>query len=318
MLRKFVCLLGFLPFLGGCRPARRVIAVIPRDTAEEIWVSEHGGAADAAAERHLDVYWNGPSRDDDVEQQISLSERAVHSPDIGLILSPNNSFALDTLIQRALSRRIPVVIVGADIPIAPQQGLSFVLNDVNQTGRLIAQRLHAVLGSTGKVALMGADPLSPGRAERAAAIEAALSRVAPGITIEQKLVGPFSFGQAELASEQVIQAHPDLSAIVALGINEARGAVAAVRNTGTSRQIRVIGCDQTLDLLFLLRRGLIDSLVVEDTRTMGYLAVQHILAQRREEPVPGKTLVPPSLVTLQNVDDDSIQRILDSRWRPHP
>jgi ribose transport system substrate-binding protein len=315
-LRRLACLLGFLPVFTACRSSHSVVAVIPRDAAEEIWVSEHGGAADAAAERHLTVYWNGPSRDDDVEQQISLSERAVHSRDAGLVLSPNNAFALDTLIERALSRDIPVVIVGDEIPIAPQRGLSFVINDVNQTGLLIARRLEEILGGRGKIVLVGADPLSPGRAERAQAIEDSLSRLAPGITIAQKFVGPFSFGQAELTSEQVIQAHSDLSAIVALGVKETRGAVAAVHNTGKVGRIMVIGCDQTLDLLLLLRRGLIDSLVVEDTRTMGYVAVKQIEAEQHGQSVPAKTLVPPSLVTVENVDNDHIQQILDSRWRP--
>jgi ribose transport system substrate-binding protein len=90
-----------------------------------------------------------------------------------------------------------------------------------------------------------------------------------------------------------------------------------VRSSGKSGRIRVIGCDQTLDLLFLLRQGLIDSLVVQDTRTMGYLAIGQIAAQQHGDSVPLKTLVQPSLVTRENVDDDGIQRILDSRWRLH-
>jgi len=76
------------------RSPNHTIAVIPRDTAEEVWVSEHGGAADAAYKQNLEIDWNGPTRDDDVEQQISLSERAIRSGDYGLVLSPNNSFRI--------------------------------------------------------------------------------------------------------------------------------------------------------------------------------------------------------------------------------
>lgn len=115
-----------LVFLTGCRQSasKLTIAVIPRDTAGEIWVSEHGGAVDAAHESRLHIYWNGPSRDDDVEQQIALSERAVARHYYGLILSPNNSFALGNLIQRAVSSGIPVVITGSEIPLVPRPGLS--------------------------------------------------------------------------------------------------------------------------------------------------------------------------------------------------
>lgn len=302
----------------GCRgsSANSTIAVIPRDTAEEIWVSEHGGAADAAFQHRLDIDWNGPTRDDDVEQQISLSEKAIHSGDYGLVLSPNNSFALDTVIQRALSRKIPVVIVGASIPISSQAGLSFVLNDVEKMGSLAAARVDKVLNGKGKILILGVDSLSPGSVERANAFEQALRREAPGISIAEQVPGSMSFGQAELASEQAILAHPEISAIFALGINETTGAAAAVRSTKTAGKIKIIGCDQTLALLFLLRRGAIDSLLIEDTRTMGNIAIQQIVAERQGKAVPPERLVEPALVTRQNVDEDRVQQILSLRWRP--
>ena len=311
------CLLILLCCLG-CRSSasHSTIAVIPRDSAEEIWVSEHGGAVDAAFQRHLHIYWNGPSRDDDVEQQIALSEKAISAQYYGLILSPNNSFALNTTIQRAVARGIPVVIVGAQIPIPPQRGLTFVLNDADKMGALAAQRAREILRGRGKIIILGVDALSPGSVERSNAFEQALQRDAPGISIEEKLVGSFSFGEAELATEQAIRSYPGTTAIFALDINETRGAAAAVRNTGTSSRIKIIGCEQTLDLLFQLRHGFIDSLVVEDTRTMGYLAVEEIAAEKRGEPVPPKTVVEPVLVTRENIDREAIQRILSLRWRP--
>ena len=103
----------------GCQQSasRHTIAVIPRDTAEEVWSSEHGGAA-AAAQRHgLSVYWNGPNREDDAEQQIALAERAVHARDYGILLSPNHPFELTTIVQRALDRSIPLVLLGSRLSI---------------------------------------------------------------------------------------------------------------------------------------------------------------------------------------------------------
>lgn len=312
-----LCLLVFALCCSACRRTPNLtIAIIPRDTAEEIWVSEHGGATDAAYKQNLEVDWNGPTRDDDVEQQISLSERAIHSGDYGLILSPNNSFALDTVIQRALSNKIPVVIVGAPIPIAPQSGLSFVLNDTGKMGSLAADRAAEVLHGKGKILLLGVDALSPGSVERADAFQRALSDKAPGISVVEEVSGSMSFGQAELASEQAIAAHPDLSAIFAVGINETRAAAAAVRSQKSANRIKVIGCDQTFDLLFLLRRGIIDSLVVEDTRAMGSMAVQQIIMERHGQAVPRQRFVEPLLVTRGNVDEDRIQKVLSSRWRP--
>lgn len=312
------CLIIALVFLTGCRPSasKLTIAVIPRDTAEEIWVSEHGGAVDAAHETRLHIYWNGPSRDDDVEQQITLSERAVAGHYYGLILSPNNSFALSNLIQRAVSSGIPVVITGSEIPLAPKPGLSFVLNDADAMGQLAAERTNEILEGKGNIAILGSDALSPGSMERSDAYENALHHIAPRINIAAKQAGSFSFGQAELASEQMIRANPRLSVIFALGIDETRGAVAAVHSMQRENHIRIIGCDQTLDLLFLLRRGDIDSLVVENTRVMGYRAVEEIVAEKHGEKVPPRVLIQPVLVDRENIDAPAIQEILSVRWSP--
>lgn len=283
-----------------------------------MWVSEHGGAAEAASAHGLKIYWNGPSRDDDVQRQISLIDRAIRADNYGILVSPNNPFALNTLIERALSQRIPVAVVGAEAPIPVQNGLSFVLNDVKTTGQLIADRLNHVVKGKGSVILLGVDPLSPGSVARANAIERALNAVAPRIHIEEELVGSFSFGQAELASERAIAAVPHLNAIIALGVDQTIGAAAAVHSTGLAQRIRVIGCDQRLDLLFLLRRGVLDALVVEDMRAMGRIAVEQIAAQHRGLPVHSPILVQPRLVTRENVDTPEIQQILDSRWRLRP
>ncbi len=310
--------LFFLLFLAGCRPSPSLstIAVIPRDTAEEIWVSEHGGAVDAAYPRHLHIDWNGPGRDDDVERQIALVERAVIRHYYGIILSPNNSFALRDVIQRAVSSGIPVVITSSGIPIGPEHGLSFVLNDASKMGEIAALRANTILNGDGTVAILGLDALSPGTVERSDAFEQSLRRIAPHIQIVAKARAQFSFGQAELAAEQMLHAYPKVSAIFALGINDTLGALAAVRSVQPSHSVRIIGCDQTLDLLLLLRRGDVDSLVIEDTRSMGSRAVEEIAAERSGQAVPARTLIEPVLVDRQNVNDAAIQQILSDRWRP--
>ena len=307
-----------LLLLTGCHPSpwRSTIAAIPRDTAEEIWVSEHGGAVDAASPRHLHIDWNGPGQDDDVEHQIALVERAVARHYYGIILSPNNTFALSNSIQRAVSSGIPVVITSSGIPIAPEQGLSFVLNDAGKMGEMAAQRANAILNGKGTIAILGLDALSPGTVERSDAFEQTLHRIAPHIEIVAKVSASHSFGQAELAAQQTIQAYPRLSAIFALSINDTLGGLAAVRSIQPAHPIKIIGCDQTLDLLLLLRRGDVDSLIVEDTRTMGFRAVEEIAAERSGQGVPARTLVAPVLVDRENVDDPAIQQVLSVRWRP--
>lgn len=314
-----VCLMAFLAIIiaSGCqsRRSRMVISVIPGQASESMWVTEHAGVNEAAAREKVGVYWNGPTEEGDVEQQIVLAERAIQSGNIGLILSPSNPFALNTVIQRSLDSGMSVVIVGAPISLKPEKKLSFVLNDVEETGKIAARRMRDVLKGKGEVLILGYDPLSSGNNDRSSAFEITLSREAPQIIIVEKLKGPFSFGQAELAAEKAIRAHPHLSAIFSLTTTATRGAIAAVRTTGTSHQIQLLGCDHNLDLLYLLRQGVVDSLIAQNMREMGSTAVASVLAQRRGDQVPPYTYVKPVLLTRENIDDEAIQTMLMMDWR---
>lgn len=302
----------------GCQGAhyRNVISAVPRDTAEALYVTEHAGLAEAAGRNHISIYWNGPRGGDDTQQQIVLAKRAVDEGDMGLVLSPNTPFALNTVIQRALAHGVPVVVLGSAISLPPSANLSLVINDEQQSGRLAAERIQALLHGEGEIAMAGVDPMSPGTTDRANAFERWISQIAPHVHIVSKLVGTFTFGQAEMAVEEVIEAHPHLAAVYALNVPATRGAVAALRTSRREASIRIIGSDQTLDLLFLLREGAIDSLVIQDMRGMGAQAVENIVAAREHRKVAAVTRYEPVLLRRANIDSEPIQQMLKMDWRP--
>ena len=301
----------------GCSstPSRRVISVIPRQASESMWVNEHVGVNEAALRNSVGIYWNGPTEEGDVEQQIVLAGRAIKSGNFGMILSPSNPFALNTAIQRSLAAGMSVVIVGNPVSLKPEKHLSFVLNDFEESGTLAAHRMRDVLNGQGEILIVGVDTLDLGGSDRSSFFEEVLSREAPGIKVVERLKGPLSFGQAELVTEKAILAHPHLSAILALNTTATRGAVTAVRTTQSMNRILILGCDHNLDLLFLLRQGVIDSLIVQNMRAMGAIAVENILAETSGKPVAPFAYVKPVLITRQNIDDEAIQEILKMNWR---
>ncbi|HSU20204.1 MAG TPA: hypothetical protein VLI45_10720, partial [Acidobacteriaceae bacterium] len=87
--------------------------------------------------------------------------------------------------------------------------------------------------------------------------------------------------------------------------------------TGMLGRITLVGCDQDLDLVRQMRAGAIDALVAEDTAAMGYDALQLLAAERNGHESWTKKLVPPVLITRENVDRPDIQQLLDMNWRVH-
>ena len=89
------CRLGILTtslmccLIASCRSTQPpVVAVVPETTAREVWESEHAGAERAAHALGWSIYWNGPSREDDVARQIQIVNSAIARHVTGLILSP--------------------------------------------------------------------------------------------------------------------------------------------------------------------------------------------------------------------------------------
>ena len=105
--------------------------------------------------------------------------------------------------------------------------------------------------------------------------------------------------------------------IVTLNVTQTRAAYSAVLRTNSLTRIKLIACDQDLDLVFRLRTGEIDAIIAQDTRTMGRIAIQMI----REKEMSGRNspsvIVQPVLVTQENVDSPQVQDILDMNWKAH-
>jgi ribose transport system substrate-binding protein len=54
-----------------------------------LWEAAHAGAESAAQQEGLKVYWNAPTREDDVQRQIDIMQHAISSGARGLVLAPD-------------------------------------------------------------------------------------------------------------------------------------------------------------------------------------------------------------------------------------
>lgn len=292
----------------GCRFGDPAIAVIPRTTGTALWEPEHEGAAQAAAEAGLHIYWNAPTREDDIQRQIALVERIIDQKYTGLILSPDQSLALMTPVRRALAHGIPTVILGSPLPMKPGGKLIYVLSDDQRAGQMAADRVGMVLHGAGTVAVLGIDPDITGVLDRERSFEITLADKNPGIRIAAKRMGSFNVPYEQQIAEEVLADHPNLGAILAVTTDATRGAYSALTEMHLAGKVKLIGCDQ--DLLAPLTTGEMDSIIAEDTYQMGYIAANLLSRERQGKPVPALTKVSPKLITKDNLSSPEIRRIL--------
>jgi ribose transport system substrate-binding protein len=305
-------LLIVLAGLIGCRRSKRpMIAVIPETTAQEIWESAHFGAVRIANQWNWDIYWNGPSREDDLPEQIKIVDREIERGVQGIILAPDHAVALISPVSAAVAKGIPVAILNTPLAASPGNDVAFVLNDDVATGRIAAERVsHYLKGSDDEVAIVGIDPNFLGSLYVADAMKDALHKREPGIhLVEQRST---TFGPIEAADEadELLHGHPSLRAIVALNVAQTRAVYSALRRANLLRKVALIGCEQDFDVVYKVRIGDMDSVIAKDTGTMVRDAMMWI-RRHRDGNVKGETIIVlPQLVTRENVDSVEIQRVL--------
>ncbi len=299
-------------FSGSCTRSPKLIAVIPRSCGTVLWEPEHAGAAHLAYKNGLQVYWNAPPREDDVEGQIALLNQVVDRDPSGVILTPDETLPLRTPVRRIVSRGLPVVVVGTHLGIAPSAKLSYVLNDDNAGGEMAARRLGAILKGRGSVAILGLNPQLTGITARERAFENTLSREFPNIHVVARRLGYYSVPQEQQPAEDRLNSGPACEAIVALSTSSTRGAYYALVESGKARVIKLIGFDQ--DLIPPLRTGGIDSIIMQRTYDMGHTAMSVLLAQLHRQAAPGVTVLSPILMTRENLDTPEISRQLMADW----
>lgn len=298
--------------LCACQRKPIAIAVIPRACGTALWEPEHAGAAAAARARGMTVYWNAPTRTNDVQKQIALLEKVVALHYRGIVLAPDETLALRTPIKRALATRIPIVVVGTELGIDPDSNLSYVLNDEAAGGRLAARRLGLILGGHGTVAILGIDPKLRSMTLRDKSFEDTLAAESPRISVVARRPGQAIAAQEQETTEELFRSGITFDALVALSSEATRGAYYALTEFNQAGTIHLIGFDQ--DLLPPIRNGGLDSVVAQDTYEIGRLAINQIDGKLHGTTVPEKVIVQPKLLTRENMDSAEMRPVLTAHW----
>ena len=296
--------LACVPHAGCARSHATRIAFIPRTTGTQLWEAEHAGAAAAASQWNVNLYWNAPTREDDVERQIAMVESVIDKGYDAIVLSPDQPLPLLSSVNRALARGMRVVIVGSPMPLAPHPALKLIVNDDEETGRLAATRIADRLQGRGDVAVLGVDSDLGSIVRREHAFRLQLAEHSPNIHIVEEKAGAFNRAQTEKTTSDIFRTHPGVRAIFALTLEATQGADAAVLHE--SRNVVLVGCEQ--DLGISVRSAEMDSVVIENTFAMGFDAVRWIM---HAQPAGNdEVLVKPLLVTKENLDRDDVRQML--------
>lgn len=288
----------------GCRPAKRLtIAVIPKGRALLYWRSVHAGAARAAKETDVALIWNATERETDYAGQVQIVDAMVNRHVDAIVLAPLDKVVLVGPVERAARERIPVIIM--DSPVDTEMYASRVATDNYGAGRFGAERVGTILKGRGQVAMVMCQPGAASTMAREQGFADVIQEKFPGIEIVDRRYGMADFARSRAVAENMLTAHPALSAMFASNETSSVGAAQALK--GHAGKVKLVGFDSSPTLIEGLKSGLIDSLFVQYPFKMGYEAVMSAVKKLRGEPVTKINDLAARLVTRDNLADPEVQ-----------
>lgn len=280
------------------------IACIIKNNTNPYMVALGQGVEKAGRDMGVSVRVLAPTTQDSVEEQVRIMEDMIQADIDGFVLVPVDSNGIMPGVRKAKEANIPVATIGTP---AAQETFLRTGVDYTETGYLVAKAVAEEIGGKGKVIIIEGPPGAQNAIERLDGNRTGFGEF-PGIEIVASQTANFRRTEGMQVTENLLQAHPDVDAIVAANDESALGAIQALRAAGKTDVI-VGGFDGNMDGAQAIKDG--DMLISYNTDPFGsaYLATVYIVQHLVSGVEPPQYFVPfPSalndpLITKENVED---------------
>jgi erythritol transport system substrate-binding protein len=255
---------------AGGGQAGGTIAVITVDPSNPYWKAEVDTAQAQASKLGYKTTVN--AHDNDQTKQNQFIDSAISNKVKAIILDPAGAKESIGAVQKATNAGIPVFLVNAEID---QQGIakSQIVSNNAQGATLGAQEWVKQMGGKGTYVELFGNPTDNNAAVRSDAYHAVIDQY-PDLKLVQKETANWDRQQGKQKMETLLQAHPDITGVIAGNDEMALGAIQALKDAGKIGQIKVLGFDGNDDAAAAVNNGEMVATVLQPIVQGTTLAVQ--------------------------------------------
>ena len=294
---------------GGDSGEKPYIAIISKGFQHQFWQAVKLGAEEAAEEFNVEITFEGPDTEADVDQQIQMLQTALDKQPAAIGFAALDSQAAGPLLQQAQDAGIPVVAfdsgVDSDIPITTAS------TDNKAAAAEAAKHLAEAINHEGKVALIVHDQTSVTGVDRRDGFVEYMEENEPNIEIVDTQYGGGDQAKSADLAKAIIAANPDLAGIYGSNEGSAIGVVQAVKELGIDpAQLAVVGFDSGKAQTDAIRDGLMLGAITQNPVGIGYETVKAAVEALNGEDVPKTIDTGFYWYDSTNIDDPEIAAVL--------
>lgn len=273
---------------GGAPPPGRtrrpVIAVMPKAKGDPYFVSCRAGAEEAARELGVELIWDGPTSLDAAKQNELVESWITRHVDV-IAAAVENRAAISTVLRKARERGIRVLTWDAD---AEADARDFFVNQATAEGiaNALTDEAARLLGGTGEFAIITGALSAANQNEWIASIKKRLTEKYPDVKLATIRPSDDDRDKAFAETQTILKVYPSVKLMMAISAPAVPGSAEAVRQAGRS-DVRVIGLSLPNINKPYVHSGVVQTVVLWNTRDLGYLTVYAGTLAAEEKLTPG-------------------------------
>jgi ribose transport system substrate-binding protein len=296
---------------GGAAAGKKVDVII-KASDSSFWQTMLAGSSKAAKDYGVDVGLFGPTSEIDVSQQVQLVENAISRGVDAIVIAPNSSDALNSVIKRARKGGMKVVVVDTAVTTDTE---GFIGTDNikagEQAGRTLCDLAKKQNTTSGAVMIASSVAGVQTIKERETGFKRGLAASCPGLKVSSTRYNDNKPDVAVSQVNDVLTANPNLVGIFASNNTSGVGAARGVKDNNAADTIPVVAFDTDPQENSALADGSIDALIVQNPYFFGYQGVIEA-GMAAVGSLPPPKLDPGAVVaTKQNLDDPTVKPLLN-------
>jgi rhamnose transport system permease protein len=248
---------------------RPVIAVMPKAKGDPYFISARAGAVEAAQELGVDLIWDGPTTLD-ASLQNELVENWITRGVDAIVVAVENRGSISTVLRKARQHHIAVLTWDAD---AEHDARDYFLNQA--TPQAIANALTdeaaRLLPQGGQFAIITGALSAENQNQWIDFIKARTAAKYPQLKLATVLPSDDDRDKAFSQTQNILKVYPQVKLVMAISAPAVPGSAEAVRQSG--RSVEVIGLSLPLICKPYIHDGVVQAIVLWNTRELGYLTV---------------------------------------------
>lgn len=284
------------------------IPLISKGFQHQFWQAVKKGAENAARDLGVQITFEGPESESQVDKQIEMLQTALGKNPKALGIAALDSKAVIPLLVQAQTKKIPVIAfdsgVDSDIP------LTTVSTDNIVAAGVAADKLAAAIGYKGKVAILVHDQTSRTGIDRRDGFLKRMKEKYPDIQVLEPQYGGGDHLKSTEIAKAVINGNPDLKGYFGANEGSAIGIVNAVKELKMEGKIVVVGYDSGKLQLDAIRSGLMLGAVQQNPVLMGYKTVEAAVKALRGETLPKRIDSGYVWADKSNLDSPEVKNVI--------